>query len=254
MVKTVDEATFVPGEVLTYQIVVTNTGTGTLFNPVIVDDLGTSLDGTPLSYVSGSASVFLYNNAGTVVSTMPVAVATAESSATFNITGSIPQGNFIVLTYETVVDASLDPTVVSILNQATFTGNEGGVSGPTLTMTASEGINRETVTMVKSVSDTQVSPGNPLTYTLTLTNIGATEVTINRLVDQLPANFEIDDTIVVQIGANTVNYDINTDYTVTDANLLTIDPALESPPLSIPAATETEAGITVINISGTVTA
>ena len=67
-------------------------------------------------------------------------------------------------------------------------------------------------------------------------------------------NFVIDNIITADIGGTSVFYAIGTDFTVSESNLLTINPAATSTPLTIPAATAGASGVTTITITGTVTA
>lgn len=255
MVKGASQNEFAPGDTVTYQIRTTNTGTGTFYNLSLSDNLGSATTTKPLAYVENSVSAFLYNGAGTLVSSPSVTVSTDENgNAVFSVAGSVPEGYVLVLTYNATVNSSLETTVTSVTNTATFNANEGGVTGAAYSNTASTTINRETVTIVKSANAASVTPGDDLVYTFTLTNIGTNEVSVSSLTDQLPANFTPSNAITATIGANTVTYLKDTDFTVSDSNNLVIAPAAASTPLTIPAATGETAGVTTISIPGTVSA
>ena len=255
MVKGASQSEFAPGDTITYQIRTTNTGTGTFYNLSLSDNLGSATTVKPLAYVENSVSAFLYNGAGTLVSSPAVTVSTDENgNAVFSVAGSVPEGYVLVLTYDATVNSTLETTVTSVTNTATFNANEGGVTGAAYSNTASTTINRETVTIVKSANAASVTPGDDLVYTFTLTNIGTNEVSVSSLTDQLPANFTPENAITVTIGANTVTYLKDTDFTVSDSNNLVIAPAAASTPLTIPAATGETAGVTTISIPGTVSA
>lgn len=255
MVKGASQSEFAPGDTVTYQIRTTNTGTGTFYNLSLSDNLGSATTVKPLAYVENSVSAFLYNGAGTLVSSPAVTVSADENgNAVFSVAGSVPEGYVLVLTYDATVNSTLETTVTSVTNTATFNANEGGVTGAAYSNTASTTINRETVTIVKSANAASVTPGDDLVYTFTLTNIGTNEVSVSSLTDQLPANFTPENAITVTIGANTVTYLKDTDFTVSDSNNLVIAPAAASTPLTIPAATGETAGVTTISIPGTVSA
>ncbi len=255
MVKGASQSEFAPGDTVTYQIRTTNTGTGTFYNLSLSDNLGSATTVKPLAYVENSVSAFLYNGAGTLVSSPAVTVSADENgNAVFSVAGSVPEGYVLVLTYDATVNSTLETTVTSVTNTATFNANEGGITGAAYSNTASTTINRETVTIVKSANAASVTPGDDLVYTFTLTNIGTNEVSVSSLTDQLPANFTPENAITVTIGANTVTYLKDTDFTVSDSNNLVIAPAAASTPLTIPAATGETAGVTTISIPGTVSA
>jgi uncharacterized repeat protein (TIGR01451 family) len=67
-------------------------------------------------------------------------------------------------------------------NQDKYTGNYGVNIVTTPTPTAS-------FTLSKTASPTTVVPGNPVTYTVTITNTSSVKVIIDTIVDQLPAPF-----------------------------------------------------------------
>lgn len=255
MLKSSSQNEFAPGDIITYQIKISNTGTGTFYNPSIIDNLGSSSITKPLAYQTDSISAFLYNSNGTLVSSPDITISDNENNdIVFTPAGSIPQGYELVITYNVIVSNSLETSVTSITNNATFNANEGGTTGTSYTNTATSTINRETVTIVKSANSSSVNPGDDLVYTFTLTNIGTNEVSVNSLTDQLPANFIAGNSILASIGTSTVNYTKGTDYTISDSNNLIISPASSSTPLTIPAASDEKAGVTTIQISGTVSA
>ena len=249
--KTAADESFSSGGNVIYQLRISNNGTGTLFNPVVSDNLGGV--NTPLTIDETSVSGFLYSENG-VATPVEVTLTQTEEGATFAVSGTIPEGYFVVITYSADVDAALSPTVTTITNTSTFTANEGTETGEVLTLTDSATVTRESVTIEKAATPDTVNPGDTLTYTFTLTNADDEEVEINSLTDNLPDNFVIDNIITANIGGTSVFYAIGTDFTVSESNLLTINPATTSTPLTIPAATAGASGVTTITITGTVTA
>ena len=93
--KNVQNPSFRPGENLSYYIQVRNTGTDSLFNVTVEDDLGGA--DTPLSYVLGSAYL---NLNGTITEINP----TQESPLTFILPGSLAGGDIATIDFEGFTD------------------------------------------------------------------------------------------------------------------------------------------------------
>lgn len=249
--KTAASDNFSAGGNVIYQLRIENSGTGTLFNPVVSDNLGG--DGVPLFVDENSVSGFLYNSDGTVAAA-DITLTQTATGAVFTVGGEIPEGAYAIITYSAIVDATLSPDITTITNTSTFTANEGTETGEVLTLTDTATVTRETVTISKAATPDTVNPGEALTYTFTLTNAENTAVEITSLTDSLPQNFVIDNIITADIGGTSVFYALGTDFTVSETNLLTINPAASSVPLTIPAATAGASGVTTVTITGTVTA
>lgn len=258
MLKSAFPTEFSISDRIKYQVFFKNTSTGTFINPVVTDNLGTTSTVpaiTPQSYEAGSVSAFLYNENGTAVTPLAVTENIGTDSVSFNITGNIPAGYTMILNYETLINGNLGADVTSITNTATLTAETNTqATAAVYTDSASATITRRTISIVKSASAGTVNPGDPLTYTFTLSNIGTDEVTINNITDQLPENFRTGNTITAVIGTTPVTYTNGTDYTVSESNLLVIQPAATSTPLTIPAASGNVPGVTTITISGTIDA
>ncbi len=151
--KTVDQAELTAPGTLTYTITVVNTGTRSLTNPVMTDDLPVTITVPPTD--TGAAGVL---DAGE----------TWVWTATLDVTQAmIDQGDDVV-------------------NTATFTadGVEPGTATATTTLAGTL-----SYTFVKTVDVTSLSAPGTLTYTLTATNTGTRALTNPVLTETLPVTF-----------------------------------------------------------------
>ena len=245
-VKTPLKTEFRPGENVTYQIYVRNDGTLPLYNVTISDDLGGV--GTPLSFVSGTASL---NVDGTNTPIIPTSV----NPLSFVIPSPFESGSQATVTFVVRVSAALDSSVESITNTASVTANEGSPTGtiisinPPLTST----ITLEdfaSLVINKSVSTDEISPGETFSYTIALENSGNLDANGVVVTDVLPVGFDISN-ITVTTNGTSITYSLG-EYSVDVAtNTLTL-PVGSGPEITVPAATNTETGLTVITVTGSI--
>lgn len=245
-VKTPLKTEFRPGENVTYQIYVRNDGTLPLYNVTISDDLGGV--GTPLSFVSGTASL---NVDGTNTPIIPTSV----NPLSFVIPSPFAAGSQATVTFVVRVSAALDSSVESITNTASVTANEGSPTGtiisinPPLTST----ITLEdfaSLVINKSVSTDEISPGETFSYTIALENSGNLDANGVVVTDVLPVGFDISN-ITVTTNGTSITYSPG-EYSVDVAtNTLTL-PVGSGPEITVPAATNTETGLTVITVTGSI--
>lgn len=237
---------FRPGDNVTYQIYVRNDGTLPLYNVTISDDLGGV--GNPLSFVSGTASV----NINGVNSTI---VPTSVNPLTFVLVNPLDAGDQATITFVMRVSAGLNSAVDSIINTATISANEGSETGdvitvnpnPTATITLED---FASVSINKSVSSNEILPGETFSYTISLENSGNLDANGIVITDVLPDGFTIDSITSVSEGVQTV-YQAG-EYSVdTTTNTLTL-PVGSGPEIIVPASTETESGLTIITITGSI--
>ena len=242
--KNIQNPSFRPGEVLSYYITATNTGTDSLYNLTFTDDLGGT--GTPLSFIDGSA----YLNFNGAIS--PI-IPTSVNPLTFVISNEIAAGDRVTVDFLVRVNSSLSNAVTEITNTSGITANEGSVTGPILTLNPSPSVTVSleeyaSVTITKSVSDTNITEGEPFSYTLELENSGNLPATGVVITDVLPGGFDISSITMTTNGVTTTF--ANTDYTVdTTTNTLTLptNPAVE---IMVPASTNGVVGLTTIVING----
>ena len=242
--KNVQNSSFRPGEIVSYYISATNTGTDSLYNLTFTDDLGGT--GTPLSYIDGSA----YLNFNGAIS--PI-VPTSVSPLTFVIPNEFASGDRATIDFLVRVNSGISSTVSEITNTSNITANEGSVTGPVLTLDPSPSVTiaREeyaSVTITKSISDTNITEGEPFSYTLELENSGNLPATGVVITDVLPDGFDISSITMTTNGVTTTF--ASADYTVdTATNTLTlpINPAVE---IIVPSSTNGAVGLTTIVING----
>lgn len=166
--KTAVEGTYTPGSTVTYAVTVRNTGTAPLTALTLTDDLGGyTFDGQilyPLTYVDGSATLF--------VNGVPQAAPTVTAGPPLTVTGvTVPAGGDAVLVYQARVNAFANPAAGgTIVNTVTVTGD--GVNDPA---TATETVIAATgavLSISKSISPTQVTDNDRVTYTFVIQNTG----------------------------------------------------------------------------------
>ncbi len=225
--------TFVPGATILYTAVIRNTGTGTLQNPVVTADMG----GGALVCVDDSAAAFLACDSG--ISQVPVAVVSG-CATTFSLSCDLPAGGVIVLTYNATVAATDESSITACIE---VSAGEPQVE-KNCTATAETTITRSALSLVKSAPGC-AEIGENVAYTFTVTNYGAEAVTLDQLTDQLPANF-VCDSVGLTIGGVEQTLTQGTDYTVSAANLFTLNPAGT---LTVPAS-----GCAVLTLGGSFTA
>lgn len=242
--KNIQNPNFRPGEILSYYITATNTGTDSLFNLTFSDDLGGT--GTPLSFIDGSAYLS-YN--GVISPIIPTSV----NPLTFSIPNAFGPGDIVSVDFLVRVSPSIPTDVVDIVNTSTITANEGSSTGPLFTLTPSPTatVSRAEyaeITITKSVSTETITEGVPFSYTLELENSGNLPATGVVITDVLPNGFTINSITSTTNGVTTTFS--NTDYTYdTTTNTLTL-PTNPDVEITVPATTNGGVGLTTIVITG----
>ena len=251
--KTPIESGYTPGETVTYVVNLTNTGTTPLTGVTLTDNLGGyDFAGTtvyPLSYNANSIKYFVN---GVLQSTPTVA-----QGPPMSITGlSIPAKGNAVLVYQATVTSFAPSTLGStIVNTVTATGT--GINTP-VTASSTVAVNSNaSITVNKSISPTQVTDNQQVTYTFIIQNSGNTALvatgdtvitdTFNPILSNISAVF------------NSTPLDVNKDYTYDTATGLFQTLAGR---ITVPAATVTQnpttgeytviPGVSTLVITGTI--
>ena len=242
--KNIQNPSFRPGEILSYYITATNTGTDSLFNLTFTDDLGGS--GSPLSFVDGSAYL---NFNGMVTPIIPTSIA----PLTFVIPNTFVPGDMATVDFLVRVNSAITGDIDSITNTVAITANEGSSTGPLYTLDPSPSVtvNLEeyaNVTITKSVSTQNITEGVPFSYTLELENSGNLPATGVIITDVLPDGFVINSITSTTNGITTTSGagDYSVDATTNTLTLPT-NPALE---ITVPAYSDGGVGLTTVVITG----
>lgn len=245
--KTPLSATFRPGDNLTYILRVENNGSGELYNVTVTDDLGGGGAAAPLVYQDGSLRAYINNT--------PVTLAPTAQGGTMTATLPAPlaAGDAALLVYTARVRADAPLTLASITNTAAVTANGGSATGaavtadpaPTATVLRASYAD---VSLYKEADKQSVVPGEPLTYTFTLTNTGNQAAEGVTLTDTLPAGFTVTQ-VTVDTGSGPQVL-AGSDYTVAADNTITL-PSATGAPIQVAAATADAPGTTTVTITGT---
>ncbi len=158
------------GDTVSYLVTLQNSGTSTLNNVDVFDDLGAfNFEGTafvPLTYVDGSVRAFL-NGVPTAAPTT-----TVGTDLVFNDI-SIPAGGTYTLLYQAVVNSQAPlGENATITNTATATGVAETVSD-SATITAVSEVN---LSIAKAISPPVITESGEITYTFIIQNSGAIAV------------------------------------------------------------------------------
>lgn len=166
--KTAIEGAYTPGQLVTYAVILRNTGSAPLTALTVSDDLGAfQFNGNtvyPLTYEPDTVAVFVNG----VLQPTPAVTA----GPPLGITGiTVPAGGDAVILYQARVNDFADPAAGgTIVNTVTVTGDCLSQS-----VTASETIAVQEgpeLTVTKSISPVQVVDNDRVTYTIVIRNFG----------------------------------------------------------------------------------
>ena len=165
-----DRAFATVGDILTYTVTLTNAGSVSADNPTFID---INPDGTTFIPNTFRINGTLQNNADPNVGVPLSSIPSDAITVSYQVTVALPVQN---------------PTINSSSTQYSFILNPGG---PTITETSisnivSTQINLANVTIVKEVDLTIADVGQPITYTISLANLGNTPANNVAVTDILP--------------------------------------------------------------------
>lgn len=172
LTKSANVAGTIVGDLVTYTVTVSNTGTASAASVVLSDALPAGL-----TFVTGSV------------------VVAGVARPTYDITSGIPLGSLalgtsITVTYQARVTSLPNPQIVPNTANAAFTFQSvaGGpiVSGVIPSNTQSLPVYSPVLSIVKSANTTNATVGNQILYTLQITNTGNIGAT-TTLTDNIPA-------------------------------------------------------------------
>ena len=182
----IGSVTVTSGQDVTYQLTAFNNGGNTATHVVTVDNLPANFNLNTASFLLNNVSISAANLAanGIVISGNTITWTVASLNAGANST----------LTYTETTNApgtiQVDPNSVSITSNQTNTFGDATPqdNGYTGNVTV---IPQENITITNSDGKTNVIPGTPDTYTITVTNNGLSPLSNGTVVDIIPAGFSI---------------------------------------------------------------
>lgn len=252
--KTSVSQSYRTGEVLTYAVGITNSGSADITGLTVTDDLGAytvgSTTATPLTY-DGSAVLYYVNGvlqaSPTVTAGPPMTISTI----------SVPAGGNALLVYRVRVNDFASPAEGgSIVNTVTVSGG-----GLTESVTASETVAADPAALLsitKSLSPTVVAENGQITYTFTIQNTGASAVDadsaliISDTFDPVlvsPLSVTLNGDALTQAGNYT--YDASTGAFATVAGRVTVPAATYAQDAATGRYTVTP-GVTTITVTGVI--
>lgn len=251
--KTAVNPSYAAGDTITYAVNIVNTGAVPYTGLTITDNLGQTAFGEeniyPLDYVAGTVKYF---SNGALQAAPTVA---AEKPLT--ITGiTVPAGGNVTILYDAKTNgfAPLN-TESSIVNTATITG--GGIAAPieaTETVNVATGLN---LSIVKSVSPTEVSENGQLTYTFLIENYGnvdataADAVTVTDIFNPILKSITVTYNGTAWTAGTNYTYDETTGTFTTLAGQITVPKATFTQNAQT-GAWSTTPGISTLIVTGTV--
>lgn len=215
------QTTYTPNQSITYLTRVENTGSASLYNLTIVDNLADGL----INYLNGSVKGYLN---GTEIN---VNVISTANNVTFTIDNVMNPGDNVIIVFKTSTPLTRPDVLTNVQN---ISANGGTTTGPIVSANPSASVELASyaaLEIIKSANKPSIYSGDSLTYTFQITNSGnelANNVTFS---DIFPTGYTINTiTLTTPTSTTPVSYDPTTYVT---GNTLTI------PALTIPVGTST---------------
>lgn len=231
LTKTASPSDFLPGDIITFNVTITNNSSSYLNGVRIIDNLG----GGNLAYITGSGRLSTSSQSYAVnpISTNPL---------TFTLQ-QLAVGASMTLTYRAQVVFNLPTTVTSITNQVSGIGytSTGTITGSTSATIQKK--NSVSISLSKTSSVESVNTLTPITYYLTHVNNNSVNANVLSVEDQLPSNFVLQ-TVEVKIGSGAVQTLNSNQYNLSSSNLFSL-PTASTPAIIVPAN-----GTTIVYLTG----
>lgn len=174
LTKTAVEDSYTPNSTVTYVVTLRNTGNAPLSDITLTDDLGGTDFGTgtvyPLTYEDGSATLFVDG----VLRTAP-AVAPGPPLVFSGI--SVPAGSDAVLVYQARTNAFAPPTEGAVIEN-TVNASGTGIGTDTTASATVPASASPLLTVSKSITPSQVTENDRVTYTFIIENTGNRAVVV----------------------------------------------------------------------------
>lgn len=241
------------GDIITYVISIQNTGTTPFDGLTLTDNLGAyEFGGTtrvPLTYTGDPVLYYLNGvrqSAPSVTAGPPLVISGIN----------VPAGQGAVIIYRTMAN-TFAPLVTGGEINNTVTMNGGGLSGP---ITATETVTFQPdafLTITKSLSPQTVTENGQISYTLTIQNFGAEEVTAaaNTIISD---DFDpIINNLSVTANGNPLTPSVDYTYNTSSGQFTTIAGKITVPAATFPRDPVTGAysivpGVTTLVLTGTI--
>lgn len=253
VLKTSNKDHFGPNEKITYNLFISNNSNSTIYNVEILESLSEFTE-----YIQNSSSITLSNGEtipikdanNTTSNELPtVGYIIEENASSKNVFGfklnNIGSNETILVSFSTQIKEN-DNLSETISNSATLYYKSTPESTSRLSIRSNTNtINKAyaLLSAVKSVDKSNAFCGDPLVYTIKISNHGNVNATNVHIVDQLPANFELTN---VDLVIADLPYKIG--YRVDENNTLTIPSSENEKGFCIPATSDDN----ILTISGVV--
>ncbi|MCI0702618.1 MAG: hypothetical protein L0241_16160 [Planctomycetia bacterium] len=171
--KTDNTTVVAAGQAITYTVVASNPGTVTVTGATLVDNFPTTLTGvTWTSSASGGASGNSASGSGNISQTLTLL---PGSSVTYTINATVSSS------------ATLGSAITNTATISTPSGTTDSVPSNNSATDMNTVVQMVDLSVTKTDGQTNVAPGQTITYTIAVSNAGATAVNGAILIDNFPA-------------------------------------------------------------------